>query len=149
MFLDVPDRIETFGLLSFSCCLLGSLSQSFPLSINIGVALFILIASRNRRDSVLLGLCGFCAFTAVTDLLQLLHCSFWGGSMSLVNIILKIGAASNAYRIVGREDVGLSDVDEGSAHYSIGDANGYRAPLATEDYEALAAEAASKCVARS
>lgn len=150
MFLDVPERVETFGLLSFSCCLLGSQSVTFPLAVNIAVALLALIAARSRSDAQLLGLCAFVAFTSATDLLQVFHCSAWGAAMLTVNLVLKFGAASNAYRLVGMpilaSDNGLGAVEHGCG--SSGPPSGpYQAPpLAAADYEALAVEAASKHV---
>ena len=141
LLLDVPERVETFGLLSFSCCLLGSLG-TMPLTVNLAVAVQILAASRSRSDAQLLGVCGFAAFTSVTDFLQLAHCTAWGGAMLIVNVVLKFGAASNAYRMIGEPglDDGLDAADDGGLSSAP-----YRAPtLADEDYRALAVEAAGR-----
>ena len=153
MFLDVPERVETFGLLSFSCCLLGSLGHNaiginnFPLTVNLAVALLALLASRSRSEAQLLGLCGFVGFTILTDLFVLLRCSAWGAAMLIVNIVLKGGAASNALRMVGANlgnDEALAPADHGIGPPM---AN-YQAPqsLGPADYEAMAAEAATKHV---
>mmetsp|Transcript_18011 Transcript_18011/g.46045 ORF Transcript_18011/g.46045 Transcript_18011/m.46045 type:complete len:159 (+) Transcript_18011:84-560(+) len=130
MFLDVPERVETFALLSFACCLLGSLGI-FPVSVNLAVALLGLVAARSHSDAQLLGLCGFVAFTIATDIMQLFRCSAWGASMLAVNVVLKFGAASNAYRMVGEPgpDDGLSTAESPGGYTGAS----YQAPLGNED----------------
>ena len=61
-YLDLASKIEVFALASFTCSLLGSLSPSFPLAANLGVALVALLACRGRSEAQLTGLCGFCLF---------------------------------------------------------------------------------------
>ena len=149
MFLDMPARVETFGLLSFACCLLASLSQ-FPLAVNLGVALLAVMASRSKSEGQLLALCGFAMFTVMTDLLFMAaHASAWSGLLMLVNIAIKLACASSAYRLAGiLNELGGDDklpaaAEGGTASFP---AAGYQAPLGTEDYAALAAEAAGEHV---
>jgi hypothetical protein len=147
--MDLPARVETFGLFSFACCLLGSLaSPFFPLAINVGVALLALVACRSRSEAQLLGYCGAVVFTLVTDLLFLFRsASAWGAAMIVVNVVCKLGGASNAYRLcsmvdaLGNDDELSASEEGGSSRYP----SAYQAPLAKEDYQALAAEAASAC----
>jgi hypothetical protein len=100
-FLDTPSKIEVFALGSFSTCLLGSLAR-FPLPANLAIALLGLLACRSRSEAQLAGLCGFCVFTTITDLIEMARggTSGWGGTMCILNIILKLFMAANAYRIV-------------------------------------------------
>ena len=90
IYLAVPERVEMFGLLSMSCCLLGSLGE-FPLAVNLAVALLALIACRSGSDAQLLALCGFATFTIITDLMHIFRCSAWGGAMLIINAVLKAG----------------------------------------------------------
>ena len=143
MFLDVPERVETFGLLSFSCSLGGSLGTNFPTAVNLAIALLALVAARSRSDAQLLGLCVFVGCTILTDLMQLFHCSAWAGAMLMFNAVLKFGAATNAYRMVGAGGYGDDDANSGRG---LPPAAPYQAPLGADDYASLAAEAASKHV---
>lgn len=160
LFLDLPARIETFGLLSFCCCLLGSLASKFPLPVNIGVALLALSACRSRSEAQCLCMCGAAAFTVATDVLYMVAFpSGWGAALTLLNAVLKLGAASNAYRLYGALGGGgddeLGDAEEGGSGGAAGPSSASAFPSAFQsgayepaqqqpDYAAIAAEAASK-----
>ena len=145
MYLDLPSRIETFGLLSFSCSLLGNLGK-FPIAANLAVALLAIVACRSRSEAQLLGLCGFALFTSVTDIIFMASSpSFWGTVFIVLNMLLKMGAASNAYRLCGAALEGsesLETSDEGQAGYP----SAYQAPssLGAEEFPSFASEAASE-----
>ena len=143
--LDLAARVETFGLLSFCCCLLGSLGK-FPLAINLGVALLALVACRSKSEAQCMCMCGGAIFTIVTDFVYITtNPSGWGAAMVVVNAALKLGCASNAHKLsshLGGDE--LSPPEEGfprayhvpplqpeeyavSKHSGIGDATQYRA----------------------
>ena len=99
-FLDLPSCIEVLALASFSCCLLGNLAESFPLSENLALALLALLATRTRSEVQLLALCGFCLFTIITDVVFMCtEAGGWGGAMTLLNILLKLAMASGAQKL--------------------------------------------------
>ena len=140
-FLDLPGRVETFGLLSFCCCMLGSLGE-FPLSANLGVALLALVACRSKSEAQCLCVCGASMFTILTDFFFITsNPSAWGTAMAIINAALKLGCANNAYKLCSSSQFGgdeLSQPEEGFPR-------AYHAPpLQSEDYAALAADAASK-----
>ena len=147
-YLDLASKIEVFALASFTCSLLGSLSPSFPLAANLGVALVALLACRGRSEAQLTGLCGFCLFTTVTDIIAIAtRCTMWAGTMATLNIMLKFGTASHAYRLcdavgaLAADELAPSD-ERGGA---VGSSAGYptaSAALTDDDYNA--AEAGDK-----
>ena len=155
--LDTPSKIEVIALGSFSCCMLGSLSNSFPLAANLAVALLALVACRARSEAQLAGLCGFCLFTTITDIINLcVRPSGWGGTMTIVNIFLKLSLATQAYRLSDALSAFAIDDElpaapgDGGAGGTPGSSSGgyptaYHAPALEEaDYDSLAAERAAK-----
>lgn len=126
-FLDRPARVEVFALASFGCCLLGSLVDAFPLAANLAVAQLALLASRSRSEAQLIALCGFVLFTAVTDVIFMcVSPSGWGGMMIILNIVLKLSYATQAYRLCytlshfagyGDEPLPTSDAGPASGAY--------------------------------
>ena len=168
-FLDAPSKLEVFALSSFSCCLLGSLSSTFPLAANLAVALLALIACRGNSEAQLAGVCGFCFFTIITDVIAMCtRMSGWGGTMTTLNVLLKLGIAANAYRLV--DDIGILAAEDGMApsadvrgascssavgvgNSAVGSAGGgfpsaYHAPaMGDDDYVSMASEATDRNVA--
>ena len=99
-FLDLPSRIEVLALASISCCLLGNLAIAFPLAENLALALLALVAIRHRSEVQLIALCGFCAFTTITDIVFMCtYASGWGGTMTALNIFLKLAVAVQAHKL--------------------------------------------------
>ena len=143
-FLDAPSKIEALAMGSFSCCMLGSLSHSFPLAANLSIALLALLAIRGRSEAQLAGLCGFCLFTTLTDIINLCYWSTgWAGTMTILNIFIKLSMASYAYRIcdaLAADDVlpSADDYAAADAPHGAGSSGGYPAvyhspPLKEED----------------
>lgn len=124
--------------------------MTFPLEVNFSIALLALLAMRSRSEAQLLGLVVFALFTTMTDVVFLCsEASGWGGVMTALNMVLKLGLALHAYRICSvsdglSADDGLGASDEGG---NGGYPTAYHAPtsgLTQDDYAALAVEAADK-----
>lgn len=116
--LDVPSRVEVLALASFSCCLLGDLGE-FPLASNLAVAVLALVACRSRSEAQLVAFCGFAIYTTITDVIFMCTiASSWGGAMTTFNIVLKLAAATNAYKMcatlstMSGEELGMGDDDD-------------------------------------
>ena len=164
--LDAPAKMEVIALSSFAACLLGG---DWPAAFNLSIALLALLAVRTRSDAQLCALCGFAIYTSITDFVYLFAepSSGWGSAMLILNIVLKVGLATNSYALFGTGDDGMpmggaDDVDAvggrgnnfagGGGSSSASGAGGgfpsasYIAPAvdSTVDYESMAADAADK-----
>lgn len=144
-FMDPAAKVELLCLLSFTVCILGSLSE-FPVAVNLGVALLGLVSSRNGGEAQLLAMCFFAALTTVTDIIFMTtQPSGWGGFAILLNFFCKLGAATQAYRQcetsqrLATDELPADPMERGG--HAVSHA-GLAAPLAREDYQSLASEAA-------
>lgn len=157
-FLDLPSRVEVLALASFSCCLLGNLAAEFPLAENLSLALLALLATRSRSEVQLVALVGFSAFTTITDVVFMCtYATGWGGTMTALNIFLKLGVAAHAHKLVSALDAlddqfgGMSAVPScsgaGGGSCSGGGGGyptaGYTAPRGPPDVDDYADEAAA------
>ena len=141
-FLDLPSRIEVLALASISCCLLGNLAIAFPLAENLALALLALLAIRNRSEVQLIALCGFCAFTTITDIVFMCtYASGWGGTMTALNVFLKLSIAVQAHKLssaLGALDDqfgGMAAVPQGGGGGGGYPTAGYVAPSGPPDVE--------------
>lgn len=148
-FMDPAAKVELLCLLSFTACILGSLSE-FPVALNLGVALLGLLSSRSGSEAQMLAFCLFVVMTTVTDVIFMTsQPSGWGGLMIVLNLGCKLAAATQSYRLaesgqaLAADELGPDPMERGGhvpvSHESLA------APLAREDYQALASEAAGAC----
>tara|TARA_B110001452_G_scaffold259893_1_gene256784 strand:+ start:1009 stop:1674 length:666 start_codon:yes stop_codon:yes gene_type:complete len=148
-FMDPAAKVELLCLLSFTVCILGSLAE-FPVALNLGVALLGLLSSRSGSEAQMLAFCLFVVMTTVTDVIFMTsRPSGWGGFMIVLNLCCKLTAATQSYRLaessqaLATDELGPDPMEQGGhvpvSHESLA------APLAREDYQALASEAAGAC----
>jgi len=146
-FMDPAAKVECLCLLSFAVCVLGSLAE-FPLAVNLAIAVLGLSSCRSGSEAQLLAVCFFAGMTTITDIIFMCtRPSGYGGFMTLFNLVLKLAAATQSYRLC---ETGQRLSPEGlppdpiGGGYAAPSHDGLAAPLAREDYQALASEAAEK-----
>ncbi|KAL3925620.1 MAG: hypothetical protein SGPRY_003604 [Prymnesium sp.] len=151
-YLDASLKVELFSILSMACCILGAENTSYMLTTNRTLnpssiyrpsALLGIICASGGSETQLVAFCLFCFFTTITDIIQMCaRPNGWAGLWSAINLVCKLCAAMNAssYSVTFRRlagDYTLEAAPEGSYQ-------GYQRPLASEDYQAMATEAAEK-----
>ena len=150
-FMDPAAKLELLCLVSFAVCVLGSLVV-FPVAVNLAIALLGLSSCRSGSEAQLIAVCFFAVLTTVTDVVFICtrpsptSSSFaltYGGFMTLLNLVVKLAAATQSYRLLdagGRyglsNDMPPDPIGDGGAYQPRADA--LAAPLAQEDYQALA-----------
>ena len=148
-FMDPAAKVELLCLLSFTVCILGSLS-AFPVALNVGVALLGLLSSRSGSEAQMLAFCLFVVMTTITDVIFMTsEPSGWGGFMIVLNLCCKLTAATQSYRLAETSQALATDElppdpMERGGHVPVSHES-LAAPLAREDYQALASEAAGAC----
>lgn len=141
-FMDPAAKVECMCLLSITACILGSLSE-FPVAVNLAVALLGLFNSRNGSEAQLMAMCFFAALTTITDIIWMCtRPSGWSGLMIILNLVVKCAAATQSYRLCEASQRLSPDDPMGSDYQPSHET--LAAPLAREDYHALASEAAEK-----
>ena len=105
--LDVAAKLEVLALSSMSACILG---YDFPSTFSLAIALLALLAVRTRSDAQLIALCGFSVYTSVTDFVYIFtdSSSTWSSVMLILNIAIKALMATNAFRLFGSGEDGMS-----------------------------------------
>ena len=142
-FMDPAAKLELLCLVSFAVCVLGSLVV-FPVAVNLAIALLGLSSCRSGSEAQLIAVCFFAVLTTVTDVVFMCtRPSTYGGFMTLLNLVVKLAAATQSYRLLdagGRyglsNDMPPDPIGDGGAYQPRTDA--LAAPLAQEDYQALA-----------
>ena len=142
-FMDPAAKLELLCLVSFAVCVLGSLVV-FPVAVNLAIALLGLSSCRSGSEAQLIAVCFFAVLTTVTDVVFMCtRPSTYGGFMTLLNLVVKLAAATQSYRLLdagGRyglsNDMPVDPIGDGGAYQPRADA--LAAPLAQEDYQALA-----------
>ena len=143
-FMDPAAKLELLCLLSFAVCVLGSLVV-FPVAVNLAIALLGLSSCRSGSEAQLIAVCFFAVLTTVTDVVFMCtRPSTYGGFMTLLNLVVKLAAATQSYRLLdagGRyglstDELPADPMGGGGAYQPRADA--LAAPLAREDYQALA-----------
>ena len=142
-FMDPAAKLELLCLVSFAVCVLGSLVV-FPVAVNLAIALLGLSSCRSGSEAQLIAVCFFAVLTTVTDVVFMCtRPSTYGGFMTLLNLVVKLAAATQSYRLLdagGRyglsNDMPPDPIGDGGAYQPRADA--LAAPLAQEDYQALA-----------
>ena len=152
-FMDPAAKLELLCLVSFALCVLGSLVV-FPVAVNLAIALLGLSSCRSGSEAQLIAVCFFAVLTTVTDVIFICtRPSTYGGFMTLLNLVVKLAAATQAYRLLdagGR--YGAADRSDELPAHPMGGGGAYQpradalaAPLAREDYQALAVHRAAAC----
>jgi hypothetical protein len=145
-FMDPAAKVECLCLLSFAVCILGSLAE-FPLEVNLAIAVLGLSSSRSGSEAQLLGVCFFAVLSTITDIIFMCtKPSGYGGFITMLNLALKLAAATQSYRLcetgqrISQEELPPDPIGGGYQ----GPTEHLAAPLAREDYQALASQAAEK-----